>query len=179
MLFSVVFCEKGTFRFLFLSLTNVFLFFPGVISYTEYLFLLCILTSKCIYFDQLRQNNPENYLGGRDDCPVCLFVWFQSPMQASGLLSTCLMQMEMKWWTRGSSWWYEPHLDVIKCIWSIHFYIIIYHPLTSWRKFSVRRRTKKKLLKRYKDLTSRYDFSFEWLIEAAISCILKDNKKVP
>lgn len=32
-------------------------------------------------------------------------------MQGFGLLSTCLMPMGMKWWTKGSSWWYEPHLD--------------------------------------------------------------------
>lgn len=35
--------------------------------------------------------------------------------------------------------------------------IITYHLLTSWKKFSVRKRTERKSLKMRKDLTSRYD----------------------
>lgn len=48
--------EKGTSWFLFLGLTN-FSLFPGVISYTEYLFLLCILTSE--YLKWLKTHCPE------------------------------------------------------------------------------------------------------------------------
>lgn len=80
-------------------------------------------------------------------------------MQASGLLSTCLTQMEMKWWTKGSSWWYGNHhylSDLITWIWCLIYGM--FYP--SWKKFSVRRRTEKTLLKICKDRTSKYELKF-------------------
>lgn len=55
---------------LFLSL--VCLFFPGVISYTEYLFLLCILTSKYIRLPKSQQLIKSYFQNAETSQCVCL-----------------------------------------------------------------------------------------------------------
>lgn len=89
------------------SVWQIFLFISGIISYTEYLFLLCILTSE---YKLIWGNKPpwKWFTDLKPSVLVIHFVFFQSLMPVSGSLSTCLMQMEMKWWTKGSFWWYEP-----------------------------------------------------------------------
>lgn len=99
--------KKGTFRFLFLSLTNCSLFLPPPPRSDQ----LHGVPFSALYFNKwvscfVRLTH--------SDCTNCLdterrmsfwSVWFQSPTQASGSLSTCSMRMGTKWWTRGSSWW--------------------------------------------------------------------------
>lgn len=154
----MLFCvEKGSFWFWFLSLTNLSLFFPGVISYTEYLFLLCILTSKYI-FQYYLENDLEmrRWLSNVIPChlisePHAGFRIAFNMFDADGNEMVDKREF-MVVWELLIIIYNKMHL-----IRFVAFCIITSILLTSWKKFSVRKRTERKLLKTCKDLTSRYE----------------------